>query len=86
VVNYFTVASTWVNFDDVEVIKEKVSYAKKNGLLGYSVFQVGNDDNWVLSMAGKFVVHSLNCFSILNICPENMTQLTDSEMLKIFWL
>ncbi|XP_058759723.1 class V chitinase-like [Vicia villosa] len=56
IVNYFTVASSaWVNFDDVEAIKEKVSYAKKNGLLGYNVFQVGNDDNWVLSMAaGKF--------------------------------
>lgn len=55
VVNYFTVASTtWVNFDDVEAVKEKVSYAKKNGLLGYNVFQVGNDDNWVLSRAGKF--------------------------------
>lgn len=54
VVNHFTVASTtWVNFDDVEVIKEKVSFAKKNGLLGYSVFQVGNDDNWVLSSAGE---------------------------------
>ncbi|CAL5198750.1 unnamed protein product [Lathyrus oleraceus] len=52
IVNYFIVASTtWVNFDDVEAIKEKVSYAKKNGLLGYNVFQVGNDDNWVLSMA-----------------------------------
>ncbi|XP_058759454.1 cysteine-rich receptor-like protein kinase 10 isoform X2 [Vicia villosa] len=56
VVNYFTVASTtWVNFDDVEVIKEKVSYAKKNGLLGYNVFQVGNDDNWVLSKAAQEV-------------------------------
>ncbi|KAK2358055.1 cysteine-rich receptor protein kinase [Trifolium repens] len=52
VVNYFTAASTnWINFDDVEAIKEKVSYAKKNGLLGYNVFQVGNDDNWVLSKA-----------------------------------
>ncbi|CAK8563545.1 unnamed protein product [Lathyrus sativus] len=51
-VNYFTVGSiSWVNFDDVDVIKEKVSYAKKNGLLGYNVFQVGNDDNWVLSTA-----------------------------------
>ncbi|WJX58796.1 chitinase [Trifolium repens] len=50
--NYFTIASTnWFNFDDVEVIIEKVSYAKKNGLLGYNVFQVGNDDNWVLSKA-----------------------------------
>jgi len=61
VVNYFTVASTtWVNFDDVEAIKEKVSYAKKNGLLGYNVFQVGNDDNWVLSKAGNFFLPSFN--------------------------
>ena len=68
VVNYFNVASnTWVNFDDVEAIKEKVSYAKKNGLLGYNVFQVGNDDNWVLSKAGKFFLPSFHCFSILNI-------------------
>jgi len=67
VVNYFTVASTWVNFDDVEVIKEKVSYAKKNGLLGYNVFQVGNDDNWVLPKAGKFFLPSLDYFSIQNI-------------------
>ncbi|XP_073227044.1 uncharacterized protein [Cicer arietinum] len=57
VVNYFTVASTtWVNFDDVEAVKEKVSYAKKNGLLGYNVFQVGNDDNWVLSRAAQEVL------------------------------
>ncbi|KAJ7979639.1 Cysteine-rich RLK (Receptor-like kinase) protein [Quillaja saponaria] len=51
VVNLFTVATTWINFDDVEAIKTKVSYAKNNGLLGYNVFQVGNDDNWVLSQA-----------------------------------
>ncbi|CAI8610483.1 unnamed protein product [Vicia faba] len=56
VVNHFTVASTtWVNFDDVEAIKEKVSYVKKNGLLGYNVFQVGNDENWVLSKAAQEV-------------------------------
>nr|KYP46290.1 Putative cysteine-rich receptor-like protein kinase 31 [Cajanus cajan] len=56
VVNQFTVAPvTWVNFDDVEVIKAKVSYAKENGLLGYSVFQVGNDDNWELSRAAQEV-------------------------------
>ncbi|CAL0325644.1 unnamed protein product [Lupinus luteus] len=35
VVNQFKVASiTWVNFDDVGTIKAKVSYARKNGLLG----------------------------------------------------
>jgi GH18 family chitinase len=64
--NYFTIASTnWFNFDDVEVIIEKVSYAKKNGLLGYNVFQVGNDDNWVLSKAGEFslpFLEFLHCF------------------------
>ncbi|KAK7388339.1 hypothetical protein VNO78_23154 [Psophocarpus tetragonolobus] len=50
VVKQFTVASTtWVNFDDVEVIRAKVSYARENGLLGYNVFQVGNDENWELS-------------------------------------
>jgi GH18 family chitinase len=74
VVNYFTVEPTiWINFDDVEAIKEKVSYAKKNGLLGYNVFQVGNDENWVLSKAGKFSLPSLeflHCFSIENIVLE----------------
>ncbi|KAJ1382394.1 Serine-threonine/tyrosine-protein kinase, catalytic domain [Sesbania bispinosa] len=56
VVNHFTVASTtWVNFDDVEVIRAKVSYAKKNGLLGYSMFQLSNDENWVLSRAAQEV-------------------------------
>ncbi|KAM5548141.1 cysteine-rich receptor-like protein kinase 7 [Rosa sericea] len=51
VVNYCTIGSSWINFDDVEAIRAKVSYAKKMGLLGYNVFQVGNDDNWVLSRA-----------------------------------
>lgn len=52
VANEFKVASTWINFDDVEAIKAKVSYAKSNGLLGYIVFQVANDDDWILSKAG----------------------------------
>ncbi|XP_024167064.1 cysteine-rich receptor-like protein kinase 7 isoform X2 [Rosa chinensis] len=51
VVNYCTIWSSWIDFDDVEAISAKVSYAKKMGLLGYNVFQVGNDDNWVLSRA-----------------------------------
>ncbi|XP_054806482.1 class V chitinase-like isoform X2 [Prosopis cineraria] len=51
VANQFQVASTWINFDDVEAIRAKVSYAKRNGLLGYIVFQVANDDNWILSKA-----------------------------------
>ncbi|CAA3006937.1 G-type lectin S-receptor-like serine threonine-kinase [Olea europaea subsp. europaea] len=52
VTNYMKIGSSWIGFDDIEVVKIKVSYAKKNGLLGYSVFQVPNDDeNWVLSRA-----------------------------------
>jgi GH18 family chitinase len=52
VVNSCTVGPTWINYDDVEAIRAKVSYAKQNGLLGFNVFQVGNDDNWMLSRAG----------------------------------
>ncbi|MED6146445.1 hypothetical protein PIB30_034559 [Stylosanthes scabra] len=56
VVDQFTVASTtWVDFDDVDSIRAKVSYAKEKGLLGYNVFQVANDENWVLSKAAQEV-------------------------------
>ncbi|KAK6236906.1 hypothetical protein SCA6_012243 [Theobroma cacao] len=51
VVNYCTVGSTWIGFDDVEVVKIKVSYSKEKKLLGYVVWQVPYDDNWVLSKA-----------------------------------
>ena len=54
VADEFKVASTWINFDDVEAIKAKASYAKRNGLLGYIVFQVANDDDWILSKAGEY--------------------------------
>ncbi|RAL37737.1 hypothetical protein DM860_000431 [Cuscuta australis] len=54
VVNHFTVKSSWICYDDVEAIKTKVSYAKKKGLRGYTIFQVPYDDaNWLLSRAGK---------------------------------
>ncbi|KDP35094.1 hypothetical protein JCGZ_11003 [Jatropha curcas] len=53
VVNYFVVGSTWINFDGVETIKAKISYAKEKRLLGYNVFQVTNDDNWALSLAAQ---------------------------------
>ncbi|XP_037493003.1 LOW QUALITY PROTEIN: cysteine-rich receptor-like protein kinase 25 [Jatropha curcas] len=54
VVNYFSIKSIWINFDDVEVIQTKILYAKTKGLLGYNAFQLGNDDdNWELSRAGK---------------------------------
>ncbi|XP_038699714.1 receptor-like protein kinase THESEUS 1 [Tripterygium wilfordii] len=51
VVNYFIFGSTWINFDDVETVKAKISYAKEKGLIGYNAFTVINDGNWALSLA-----------------------------------
>ncbi|XP_027070848.1 receptor-like serine/threonine-protein kinase SD1-7 [Coffea arabica] len=51
VMKYCSVGSTWIGFDDVEVVKTKVSYAKQRGLRGYAVWQVPNDYNWELSRA-----------------------------------
>ncbi|KAL5839959.1 hypothetical protein ACOSQ4_012567 [Xanthoceras sorbifolium] len=51
VVNYCTFGTYWISFDDVEAVRTKVSYAKKRGLLGYHVWQVFFDDNWILSQA-----------------------------------
>ncbi|KAI8570442.1 hypothetical protein RHMOL_Rhmol01G0034000 [Rhododendron molle] len=53
VANYCIIGSFWIGFDDVEAIKTKVSYAREKGLLGYKVWQVPNDDNWVLSKAAQ---------------------------------
>ena len=54
VMNYCIIGSTWINFDDGESIRVKISYAKQKNLRGYNVFQfqVSNDDNWMLSQAG----------------------------------
>ncbi|KAF9662787.1 hypothetical protein SADUNF_Sadunf18G0090700 [Salix dunnii] len=57
VVNYFVAGSTWINFDDVETVRAKISYAKEKGLLGYNEFEVINDDNWALSLAAQVEVH-----------------------------
>ncbi|PON78890.1 1,4-alpha-glucan-branching enzyme [Trema orientale] len=53
VLNYCSVGSTWIRFDDVEVVKVKVSYAKEKKLLGYFAWHIANDDNWELYIAGK---------------------------------
>ncbi|KAB1211848.1 hypothetical protein CJ030_MR5G010023 [Morella rubra] len=53
VVNYCIIGSTWITFDDVETIRTKIAYAKGKKLLGYYVFAVANDDNWVLSQAAQ---------------------------------
>ncbi|XP_031247765.1 class V chitinase-like isoform X5 [Pistacia vera] len=51
VVNYCTVGSTWICFDDVEVVRIKVAYAKEKKLLGYIAWEIPYDDNWMLSQA-----------------------------------
>ncbi|KAL8133333.1 hypothetical protein AgCh_008699 [Apium graveolens] len=51
VVNYFIINSYWIGYDDVDAIRTKVAYAKDLGLLGYKVWQVPNDYNWMLSKA-----------------------------------
>ncbi|KAL3744217.1 hypothetical protein ACJRO7_013468 [Eucalyptus globulus] len=53
VVNLFRKGSVRINFDGVEAIRAKATYAKEKGLLGYNVFQVGNDQNWVLSRTAQ---------------------------------
>lgn len=50
--NYATIGTTWIGFDDVQAIRVKISYAKEKKLLGYIAFHVSNDDNWELSQAG----------------------------------
>ena len=61
VVNYGIVGSAWISFDGVDVVRTKVSYAKEKALLGYVVWQVSHDDNWVLSQAGMgmFLSHQM---------------------------
>ncbi|GMN69601.1 hypothetical protein TIFTF001_038644 [Ficus carica] len=51
VVNYCSVGSNWIGFDDVEAIKVKVSYAKEKKLLGYFALYLADDHNWRLSRA-----------------------------------
>ncbi|KAA8535301.1 hypothetical protein F0562_030304 [Nyssa sinensis] len=61
VVNYCTFNTTWIGFDDVEAVMAKVSYAKEKKMLGYHIWQLSQDDNWVLSKAGLLyiVIHSV---------------------------
>ncbi|GMI81449.1 hypothetical protein HRI_001814200 [Hibiscus trionum] len=53
VVNLFTSPTLWINFDGVEAVKAKISYAKERRLAGFKAFQLSNDENWVLSRAAQ---------------------------------
>ncbi|KAL6226169.1 hypothetical protein ACLB2K_000132 [Fragaria x ananassa] len=85
VVNFCTIGSIWINFDDVEAIKTKVSYAKEMGLLGYNVFQVSNDDNWVLSRAAGIVGNiKRSVYRLLNIVPSTDSFDSNAPNLQVF--
>ncbi|PHT50014.1 hypothetical protein CQW23_09761 [Capsicum baccatum] len=55
VMNYVSIGTSWVGFDDAESVKTKVSYAKERNLGGYVVWQVSYDWNSVLSQAAAAV-------------------------------
>nr|XP_010323173.1 putative cysteine-rich receptor-like protein kinase 35 isoform X2 [Solanum lycopersicum] len=55
VMNYVSIGTTWVGFDDVESIKTKVSYAKEKNLKGYVAWQVSYDYTSILSQAAALV-------------------------------
>ncbi|KAJ0030950.1 hypothetical protein Pint_14756 [Pistacia integerrima] len=70
VVNYWTKGKIWIGFDDVDAIRAKVAYAKEKKLLGYYVWQVSSDVNWVLSRtAGKLneLLYAINTFSSIHL-------------------
>lgn len=55
VMSYCVVGSSWIGFDDAEVVKIKVDYVKQRRLLGYSVWSVSFDDNWELSSIAGYI-------------------------------
>lgn len=52
VTDYCYSGTTWIGYDDVLSVANKVGYAKERGLLGYFAWQVAADYNWTLSQAG----------------------------------
>ncbi|GLJ54636.1 hypothetical protein SUGI_1173800 [Cryptomeria japonica] len=43
----------WIGYDNEQSVRGKVEYAKQKGLLGYFFWNVVQDSNWALSIAGK---------------------------------
>ncbi|KAB1228179.1 Chitinase-3-like protein 2 [Morella rubra] len=42
-------STTWISYDDRKSITKKIEHARDLELLGYFVWHVGNDHNWILS-------------------------------------
>lgn len=53
VMNYVSIGTSWVGFDDVEAVKTKVSYAKEKNLKGYVAWQISYDYTSILSQAAS---------------------------------
>lgn len=85
VISYCTIKSSWIGFDDVEDIKAKVSYAKEKGLLGYFVWQVPNDDNWVLSEAAQGGDNNQQKSPLVLIITLPLAGLSFSVVVSVTW-
>ncbi|XP_019086238.1 PREDICTED: chitotriosidase-1-like [Camelina sativa] len=51
--HYCFAGKTWIGYEDNQSVVMKVKYAEQNGLLGYFAWNVGADDNTLLSTAGS---------------------------------
>ncbi|KAG7616633.1 Chitinase II [Arabidopsis thaliana x Arabidopsis arenosa] len=51
--HYCFAKKIWIGYEDTQSVEAKVRYAKQNGLLGYFAWNVGADDNTVLSNAAS---------------------------------
>ncbi|KAK2659489.1 hypothetical protein Ddye_006022 [Dipteronia dyeriana] len=71
VVNYCSVETSWIAFDDVEAIRAKVSYAKEKGLPGYNIC--------------KFPMMQIGCFLRLQLCRMQLLflHLIQMRILKV---
>ncbi|KAK9031543.1 hypothetical protein V6N11_055839 [Hibiscus sabdariffa] len=82
VMNYCTFEATWIGFDDVEVVRTKVSYAREKKLLGYFVWQTPQDDNWVLSQAAEKAAVASYFDSYLHGCGHDFGRRVDILLVK----
>ncbi|KAK4374853.1 hypothetical protein RND71_005530 [Anisodus tanguticus] len=53
--DYCYSGSSWISYDDTQSVRNKVTYVKGRGLLGYFAWHVAADQNWVLSHAASQV-------------------------------
>ncbi|XP_059285535.1 class V chitinase-like [Lycium ferocissimum] len=50
IVGYYCYSrNTWISYDDTQSVRNKVTYVKGRGLLGYYAWHIAQDQNWVLS-------------------------------------